>query len=141
MNSQMSHVVEKQRAVGLTLRLSYVLKSPQLEPHPASSAFQQLLDCMLSDSPLSSLQCSLHSSMTVTLGAHNLRAQEETQQIIPVNKALPHPDYNPLDHTNDIMLLKVRPATLPPTLLCPLLSPPTWCLCSEWCRDSLILLF
>uniref|UniRef100_A0A8C6HCL6 Granzyme N n=1 Tax=Mus spicilegus TaxID=10103 RepID=A0A8C6HCL6_MUSSI len=63
------------------------------------------------------------SSMTVTLGAHNLRAQEETQQIIPVNKALPHPDYNPLDHTNDIMLLKleskakgtrdVRPLKLP----------------------------
>ncbi|XP_031218010.1 granzyme E-like isoform X2 [Mastomys coucha] len=63
------------------------------------------------------------SSMIVTLGAHNLHAQEETQQIIPVGKAFPHPDYNPLDHTSDIMILKlesrakrtkgVRPLKLP----------------------------
>nr|XP_034354113.1 granzyme E-like isoform X2 [Arvicanthis niloticus] len=69
------------------------------------------------------LGSSLHSSMIVILGAHNLHAQEETQQIIPVVKAIPHPDYNPLDHSNDIMLLKleskakrtkaVRPLKLP----------------------------
>ncbi|XP_040596613.1 granzyme F-like isoform X1 [Mesocricetus auratus] len=65
----------------------------------------------------------LGSSMKVTLGAHNIKAQEETQQIIPVAKAIPHPAYNPMDYTNDIMLLKlerkarrtkaVRPLKLP----------------------------
>ncbi|XP_031217336.1 granzyme E-like isoform X2 [Mastomys coucha] len=64
-----------------------------------------------------------NSSMTVTLGAHNIKAKEETQQIIPVAEAIPHPDYNPLVKTNDIMLLKleskakrtkaVRPLRLP----------------------------
>ncbi|XP_050999122.1 granzyme E-like isoform X3 [Acomys russatus] len=46
------------------------------------------------------------SSMTVTLGAHNIMAQEQTQQIIPVAKAIPHPDYNSESKINDIMLLK-----------------------------------
>ncbi|EDM14315.1 rCG23462 [Rattus norvegicus] len=44
--------------------------------------------------------------MTVILGAHNLHEQEKTQQIIPVEKAIPHLGYNPLNHSNDIMLLK-----------------------------------
>ncbi|XP_031217449.1 granzyme E-like [Mastomys coucha] len=66
---------------------------------------------------------SLHSSMIVKLGAHNLAVQEKTLQIIPVAKAIPHPAYNHMDHTNDIMLLKleskakrtkaVRPIKLP----------------------------
>ncbi|XP_032773686.1 granzyme E-like isoform X1 [Rattus rattus] len=51
---------------------------------------------------------SLHSSMTVILGAHNLHEQEKTQQIIPVEKAIPHLGYNPLNHSNDIMLLKLE---------------------------------
>ena len=63
--------------------------------------------------------------MTVTLGAHNIKAKEETQQIIPVDKAIPHPDYNSVDRTNDIMLLKVRPAALSPVLLCSSISLPT----------------
>nr|AAB19191.1 preprogranzyme G [Mus musculus] len=62
-------------------------------------------------------------SMTVTLGAHNIKAKEETQQIIPVAKAIPHPAFNRKHGTNDIMLLKleskakrtkaVRPLKLP----------------------------
>ncbi|OBS71943.1 hypothetical protein A6R68_13474, partial [Neotoma lepida] len=48
------------------------------------------------------------SSMKVTLGAHNIKAQEETQQIIPVVKAIPHSAYNTKDHSNDIMLLKLK---------------------------------
>nr|XP_006993527.1 granzyme C-like [Peromyscus maniculatus bairdii] len=65
----------------------------------------------------------LGSSMRVILGAHNIKAQEETQQIIPVVKAIPHPDYHPKDRSSDIMLLKlqstakitkaVRPLNLP----------------------------
>ncbi|MEJ1280334.1 cathepsin G [Cricetulus griseus] len=46
--------------------------------------------------------------MKVTLGAHNIKEKEETQQIIPVAKAIPHPDYNPKDCSNDIMLLKLK---------------------------------
>jgi len=52
--------------------------------------------------------------MTVTLGAHNIKAKEKTQQIIPVANATPHPAYNPDKRSNDIMLLKVRPAILTP---------------------------
>ncbi|XP_036054398.1 granzyme F-like [Onychomys torridus] len=65
----------------------------------------------------------LGSSMKVTLGAHNIDTNEDTQQIIPVAKAIPHPDYNEKDWSNDIMLLKlemrakrtkaVRPLRLP----------------------------
>ncbi|XP_038166111.1 granzyme C-like isoform X3 [Arvicola amphibius] len=46
------------------------------------------------------------SSMRVTLGAHDISIQEETQQILAVADAIPHPDYNPNDISNDIMLLK-----------------------------------
>ncbi|XP_040596630.1 granzyme C-like [Mesocricetus auratus] len=50
----------------------------------------------------------LGSSMKVTLGAHDVTAQEETQQIIPVAKAIQHPDYNSKDYSSDIMLLKLQ---------------------------------
>jgi hypothetical protein len=43
------------------------------------------------------------------LGAHNIKEQEKTQQVIPMVKCIPHPDYNPKTFSNDIMLLKVRP--------------------------------
>ncbi|XP_004402075.1 PREDICTED: granzyme H isoform X3 [Odobenus rosmarus divergens] len=46
------------------------------------------------------------SSISVVLGAHNIKKQEMTQQDIPVRKAIPHPDYNPKNYSNDIMLLK-----------------------------------
>ncbi|XP_013210966.1 granzyme F-like [Microtus ochrogaster] len=48
------------------------------------------------------------SSMNVTLGAHDIRIQEETWQFIPVAEAIPHPAYNPEDSSNDIMLLKLE---------------------------------
>ncbi|XP_068390744.1 granzyme B-like isoform X2 [Eschrichtius robustus] len=46
------------------------------------------------------------SSLNVTLGAHNIKVRERTQQVIPVRKAIPHPDYNKKNYSNDIMLLK-----------------------------------
>uniref|UniRef100_A0A452QP77 Granzyme H n=1 Tax=Ursus americanus TaxID=9643 RepID=A0A452QP77_URSAM len=48
------------------------------------------------------------SSVKVTLGAHNIQKQEKTQQVIPVKTAIPHPDYNPKNYSNDIMLLKLE---------------------------------
>nr|XP_027779873.1 mast cell protease 3-like [Marmota flaviventris] len=46
-------------------------------------------------------------SITVILGAHNIKDNERTQQIIPVKKAFPHPDYNS-NYFNDIMLLQLK---------------------------------
>ncbi|XP_021058541.1 granzyme E-like [Mus pahari] len=48
------------------------------------------------------------SSMTVTLGTHNLKAKEATQQIIPVAEAIPYPDYNGTVFSSDIILLKLK---------------------------------
>lgn len=51
----------------------------------------------------------LGSSINVTLGAHNIRRQEGTQQHITVLRAIRHPDYNPPPVIqNDIMLLQLR---------------------------------
>jgi hypothetical protein len=112
-------------ARGCPLSHSSVLKSPQLEPHPAYPDFHNSRSASPLTPHLCSPLCSLHSSMRVILGAHNIRAKEETQQIIPVAKAIPHPAYDDKDNTSDIMLLKVRPDTLSPILLCPSLIPPT----------------
>ncbi|XP_014392838.1 PREDICTED: granzyme B-like isoform X2 [Myotis brandtii] len=43
-------------------------------------------------------------SITVILGAHNIRKHERTQRVIPVKTAIHHPNYHP--KVNDIMLLQ-----------------------------------
>uniref|UniRef100_A0A2R9C548 Granzyme B n=1 Tax=Pan paniscus TaxID=9597 RepID=A0A2R9C548_PANPA len=48
------------------------------------------------------------SSINVTLGAHNIKEQEPTQQFIPVKRPIPHPAYNPKNYSNDIMLLQLE---------------------------------
>ncbi|KAM9202727.1 LOW QUALITY PROTEIN: granzyme B-like [Dugong dugon] len=48
------------------------------------------------------------SSINVTLGAHNIKEQEKTQQHIPVRRAIRHPDYNEKTISNDIMLLQLE---------------------------------
>uniref|UniRef100_A0A8C0WBB0 Peptidase S1 domain-containing protein n=1 Tax=Castor canadensis TaxID=51338 RepID=A0A8C0WBB0_CASCN len=69
-----------------------------------------LLSCVPSNSPLPSpnTHCSLCSSITVTLGAHNIKEQEKTQEVIPVKRAIPHPDFNHEVKSNDIMLLQLE---------------------------------
>ncbi|XP_012589440.1 PREDICTED: granzyme H, partial [Condylura cristata] len=57
------------------------------------------------DFVLTAAHC-LKSSITVTLGAHNINKQEKTQQVIPVKRAIPHPDHNNM--ANDIMLLQLQ---------------------------------
>ncbi|XP_031534639.2 mast cell protease 1A-like [Vicugna pacos] len=47
------------------------------------------------------------SSISVTLGAHNIDKQEGTQQVIQVRRAIPHPDYDDENVANDIMLLQL----------------------------------
>ncbi|XP_037357727.1 mast cell protease 8-like [Talpa occidentalis] len=47
-------------------------------------------------------------NMTVTLGAHNIRERENTQQVIPVLRPFPHQDYDAERLVNDIMLLKLK---------------------------------
>ncbi|KAL1781193.1 Granzyme B [Sigmodon hispidus] len=74
------------------------------------------------DFVLTAAHC-LGRSINVTLGAHNIKEQEKTQQKIPVAKCIQHPDYNKKKFLNDIMLLKlqrkakrnkyVRPLNLP----------------------------
>ncbi|XP_011374248.1 granzyme H-like [Pteropus vampyrus] len=56
---------------------------------------------------LTAAHCS-GSSINVTLGAHNIKKQEKTQQVFRVVKAIPHPDYNPKNFANDIMLLRLK---------------------------------
>ncbi|KAG8508720.1 Mast cell protease 8, partial [Galemys pyrenaicus] len=48
------------------------------------------------------------SNMMVTLGAHNIRKRENSQQVIPVLRAFPHQGYDDERLVNDIMLLKLK---------------------------------
>ncbi|KAM5243490.1 uncharacterized protein RBU33_027701 [Hipposideros larvatus] len=48
------------------------------------------------------------SSITVTLGAHNIEQKEETQQEILVKRAIRHPQYNDTTWAKDIMLLQLE---------------------------------
>uniref|UniRef100_A0A452IJ99 Peptidase S1 domain-containing protein n=1 Tax=Gopherus agassizii TaxID=38772 RepID=A0A452IJ99_9SAUR len=45
--------------------------------------------------------------ITVKLGAHNIKQQEQSQQEIPVCHQIPHPQYNKTTLNNDIMLLQL----------------------------------
>uniref|UniRef100_UPI004038E3E0 granzyme B-like n=1 Tax=Callospermophilus lateralis TaxID=76772 RepID=UPI004038E3E0 len=51
------------------------------------------------------------SKINVTLDAHNIKKKENTQQVIPVLKAIPHKEYNNKTVVNDIMLLNVCSVT------------------------------
>ncbi|XP_006903213.1 PREDICTED: granzyme H-like [Elephantulus edwardii] len=46
--------------------------------------------------------------INITLGAHNIKKQEKTQQHIPVKKAFCYPDYNRKVFSGDIMLLQLK---------------------------------
>ncbi|XP_043843234.1 granzyme B(G,H)-like isoform X2 [Dromiciops gliroides] len=48
------------------------------------------------------------SLINITLGAHNIKKSEKTQQQIPVLRAIPHKDYDNKTHNNDIMLLQLK---------------------------------
>ncbi|XP_074145719.1 granzyme B(G,H)-like [Sminthopsis crassicaudata] len=48
------------------------------------------------------------SSIIITLGAHNIKEPEKTQQKIRVLRAIPHPQFNNQSSKNDIMLLQLE---------------------------------
>ena len=82
---------------------------PQLLPCPGVSCLSQLLGCISGDPMIPTpLLCSPCSSINVTLGAHNIKQQERAQQVIWVRRAICHPDYNPKNFSNNIMLLQAR---------------------------------
>ncbi|KAL0602765.1 Cathepsin G [Plecturocebus cupreus] len=80
------------------------------------------------------------SSINVILGAHNVQRQERTQQRVPVSRAIRHPQYDPQNLRNDIMLLQlsrrirrnrnVSPVALPRTQ--ERLRPGTLCAVAGW---------
>nr|XP_023418631.1 granzyme B-like [Cavia porcellus] len=59
------------------------------------------------DFVLTAAHC-LGSQIEVTLGAHNIKEQENTQQVFHVQNTFSHPDYNQNKRINDIMLLKLE---------------------------------
>ncbi|KAK2104045.1 hypothetical protein P7K49_017901 [Saguinus oedipus] len=62
-------------------------------------------------------------SINVTLGAHNIKKQERTQQSIPVRRTFCHPDYNPENFSSDIMLLQLERKAKRTTAVQPLRLP------------------
>uniref|UniRef100_A0A8C3FC09 Peptidase S1 domain-containing protein n=1 Tax=Chrysemys picta bellii TaxID=8478 RepID=A0A8C3FC09_CHRPI len=82
--------------------------------------------------------------ITVYLGAHNIKQQEQSQQKISVCRRIPHPQYNRKTHNNDIMLLQlgrkaklnkqVRLIRLPPAHR--RVRPGTVCSVAGWGRTS-----
>ncbi|KAM9711398.1 duodenase-1-like isoform 2-T2 [Dama dama] len=77
------------------------------------------------DFVLTAAHC-LGSSINVTLGAHNIKKQERTQQIITVKRAIPHPRYNDKTVTNDIMLLQLKRKAKVTTAVSPISLPWNW---------------
>ncbi|KAM9711406.1 mast cell protease 1A-like [Dama dama] len=73
------------------------------------------------DFVLTAAHC-LGSSIDVTLGAHNIREQERTQQVIPVWRTFPHPYYN-MTGVNDIMLLQLTRKAKVTTAVSPISLP------------------
>ncbi|XP_006835577.1 PREDICTED: duodenase-1-like [Chrysochloris asiatica] len=76
------------------------------------------------DFVLTAARC-LGSFMNVTLGAHDIRQKEETQQRIRVKKPIPHPDYDNKTHVNDIMLLQLEKRAELTKAVCMLQLPKT----------------
>uniref|UniRef100_A0A670KDN4 Peptidase S1 domain-containing protein n=1 Tax=Podarcis muralis TaxID=64176 RepID=A0A670KDN4_PODMU len=56
---------------------------------------------------MTAAHCKKHGISRVVLGAHDIYASEDSQQEIRVAASHPHPEYNKVTYSNDILLLKV----------------------------------
>ncbi|CAO2614645.1 Klk14, partial [Lemmus lemmus] len=78
----------------------------------------------------------------VALGKHNLRRWEATQQVVRVVRQVPHPQYQPRAHNNDLMLLQLQKkvrlgrAVRPIAVARNCASPGTPCRVSGWGTTS-----
>ncbi|NXJ00895.1 CATG protein, partial [Psophia crepitans] len=64
---------------------------------------------IIPDAVLSAAHCVAGKSkvsVTVTLGAHNVKRKEQSQQVFHVDHWVIHPSYSRSAHKNDIMLLQ-----------------------------------
>ncbi|XP_012502762.1 PREDICTED: granzyme H [Propithecus coquereli] len=85
------------------------------------------------------------SSINVTLGAHNIKEQEKTQQVIRVRRATRHPAYTSNRFFNDIMLLQLETKARRTTAVRPLklpkhvgwVKPGEECIAAGWGRTAL----
>ncbi|XP_070484049.1 granzyme H-like isoform X3 [Equus przewalskii] len=89
------------------------------EAKPHSRPYMALIHYLVEETPnrcggvlvrkdfvLTAAHCWGSSVNVVALGVHNIQQQESTWQVIPVKEAIHHPDYNPQNFSNDIMLIK-----------------------------------
>nr|XP_045010869.1 mast cell protease 4-like [Jaculus jaculus] len=76
--------------------------------------------------------------ITVTLGAHNVRKKESTQQKLKVIEQIVHPDYHFFTNINDIMLLKLKKKVKLTTAVdtVPLPNPATFIQPGRMCRAA-----
>ncbi|XP_050774451.1 granzyme H-like [Gopherus flavomarginatus] len=82
--------------------------------------------------------------ITVKLGAHNIREQEQSQQEIPVRRQILHPQYDNETTNNDIMLLQLAETvklnkwvkTIPLPRTNKRVKPGTKCSVAGWGRTS-----
>ncbi|XP_056088961.1 granzyme B(G,H)-like isoform X2 [Rhinichthys klamathensis goyatoka] len=86
---------------------------PHSRPYMASLQYKRHHKCggmlIKDDYVLTSAHCfNKTSNLEVVLGAHNISQNEESQQIIQVEKYIPHRNYTNNDFTYDIMLLKLK---------------------------------
>ncbi|KAM6202538.1 granzyme B-like [Rhynchocyon petersi] len=89
-----------------------IIGGHEAKPHSRPyMAFLQKQKCggflIREDFVLTAAHC-WQSSIIVTLGAHNIKKQENTQQYIPVKEAILHPRYIKRTIANDIMLLQLK---------------------------------
>uniref|UniRef100_A0A452J1M6 Peptidase S1 domain-containing protein n=1 Tax=Gopherus agassizii TaxID=38772 RepID=A0A452J1M6_9SAUR len=83
--------------------------------------------------------------ITVLLGAHNVRRDEETQQQVSVRRKIPHPRYNETSFENDLMLLQLAELaeltdaiyTIPLPQAGRTVDPGSVCSVAGWGRTSL----
>ncbi|KAK2904916.1 hypothetical protein QQF64_033073 [Cirrhinus molitorella] len=86
---------------------------PHTRPYMASLHYKRQHKCggmLISDDyVLTSAHCwDCITDLEVVLGAHNISQNEDSQQIIQVNKYMRHPKYENDNTTYDIMLLKLK---------------------------------